>query len=1205
MSIVCKVHDILQNADSEEIETPVKDVNDEDKESLQKQMSFEDLVDSKPCTKFCKTFSTELFKKLMANTQRNCSTMPQGRRHNEIMKKFSLSLLLMTGPSAYNLIHANMPEAFPSLSTVQREANKHYQPIKEGEFLFDKLLAHLDAYNAPRIISVSEDATRVVSRIDYDGKSDSIVGFVLPLGASSLPEHGYFDATSFERIEQMFSTSKKSTNAYVYMAQAMSLTVPPFCLAVIGTDNCFDATVVLNRWRYIIQQCNARNIKVISFGSDGDSRLLTSMRLSIKLHNYLPKQYQQQYDLLNEVTLQSLAIPTSWSSWFSANNVVNTTFVQDPVHLAVKLKARLLTYSQILPMGNFCALSTHLSLVQASFTKEQHNLRAKDLDHQDRQNFEAALRITSPNVLSLLDEIPDSKATKYYLQITRSILECFLSKEMDIVTRIREAWFSLFFVRYWRKWLLFQDEYTLERNFISLNSYLCIEINAHAIIILVLILRAQGSSEYCFPWMLGSQPCERAFRAARSMTPTFSTMINFTVLGLIKRLHKLQIQVDLEAESEATGIIYPHKLMHDKKSGLHKDTAQCCNRAISNKDIEEAVQQGLQKARVAVEELGMKETLISKKQWHNTYGDSQTMEISTKNEDDDSMDIPEEYTPAISDLDKKEIKDVVKNLELLEEKKAIDRPFTQIATKYLCHHSKSESDDKSCIPMYKAIDSIDPVATNQLEKKRKLSNKFVEVDHNGETIYIRKSTLVWLFQEGERVSGDRLFRVRIKQPYSSSLHHIIPAKQLQEIQTRVPQAEEFVELGELCAFINEQSWVIGRIIQFAYYKETLKGSRQYKSTKAPSASSSIGVLCSWFQKQNNEFNISTEKTVSFVYIPITRYICTLSLGCIDLIEGTKNTDTYVSRTPTTSALYTASQFRLHQKTIETINLRASERDMKQNSKTNKAASSSKASNIMDLTKDNDVVEVDKAKIWITCCGFILTTQERNSLVNGSELSDRLINASCAVLKKQFPEFGGLQSTLLQQRNIGMTNCVNAMQILHLSGRNHWAVISTIGCDINSVNYYDSIFDTISMETGKIIANLLKARQSINVNIMNVASQKGSTDCGLYCIAYCTSLAYKANPCLHIFSQSEMRLHLKSCLETEHFTEFPVLKRRRLAETCRTIHILSICPICRKPYDGEKMVSCDVCKEWYHEDCVPPFDDNLDWMCSTCNQKQPM
>jgi len=82
------------------------------------------------------------------------------------------------------------------------------------------------------------------------------------------------------------------------------------------------------------------------------------------------------------------------------------------------------------------------------------------------------------------------------------------------------------------------------------------------------------------------------------MTPTFSAMINFTVLGLIRRLHKLQIQVDLE---ESTGIIYPHKVTHDKKSGLQKDSVHCCHQVITNKEIEKAVQKGLQKARVAAE----------------------------------------------------------------------------------------------------------------------------------------------------------------------------------------------------------------------------------------------------------------------------------------------------------------------------------------------------------------------------------------------------------------------------------------------------------------------------------------------------------------------------------------------------------------------------------------------------------------------------
>ena len=56
-------------------------------------------------------------------------------------------------------------------------------------------------------------------------------------------------------------------------------------------------------------------------------------------------------------------------------------------------------------MGNYCAESSHLSLVQASFCEEQHNLCVKDLHHQDRQNFEACN--TQNNNSCLLDEFPD------------------------------------------------------------------------------------------------------------------------------------------------------------------------------------------------------------------------------------------------------------------------------------------------------------------------------------------------------------------------------------------------------------------------------------------------------------------------------------------------------------------------------------------------------------------------------------------------------------------------------------------------------------------------------------------------------------------------------------------------------------------------------------------------------------------------------
>ena len=129
-----------------------------------------------------------------------------------------------------------------------------------------------------------------------------------------------------------------------------------------------------------------------------------------------------------------------------------------------------------------------------------------------------------------------------------------------------------------------------------------------------------GFSSTCYaPWLLSSQPCEQTFRAARSMSNVFSTMINFGVLGLLKRLHKLQIQLNLESKSNSTKIIYPRQLAHQKSEDRN------CNLfsvgSITNIEIEEAVKKGLVRAKEAVEELGMKDDLIKSNQWEIAVGD--------------------------------------------------------------------------------------------------------------------------------------------------------------------------------------------------------------------------------------------------------------------------------------------------------------------------------------------------------------------------------------------------------------------------------------------------------------------------------------------------------------------------------------------------------------------------------------------------------
>ena len=81
---------------------------------------------------------------------------------------------------------------------------------------------------------------------------------------------------------------------------------------------------------------------------------------------------------------------------------------------------------------------------------------------------------------------------------------------------------------------------------------------------------------------------------------------------------------------------------------------------------------------------------------------------------------------------------------------------------------------------------------------------------------IHKTTVVWLFQERERVSGDRLFCVRGNQPYISRKLGAIACR-----DTQIPEVLLIVHIGEICVFANQvKSWKVGRIVQFAYYKCT-------------------------------------------------------------------------------------------------------------------------------------------------------------------------------------------------------------------------------------------------------------------------------------------------------------------------------------------------------------------------------------------------
>ena len=106
----------------------------------------------------------------------------------------------------------------------------------------------------------------------------------------------------------------------------------------------------------------------------------------------------------------------------------------------------------------------------------------------------------------------------------------FLDKSLPFIqTNLPSVVFSVF-LRLWRRWMMSDSttKSSLEYNFISSNSYLCIEINAHALTLMYNTIGRYISQPYyhhsfrkdCFKaWLFGSKSCESCFRTARLCTP--------------------------------------------------------------------------------------------------------------------------------------------------------------------------------------------------------------------------------------------------------------------------------------------------------------------------------------------------------------------------------------------------------------------------------------------------------------------------------------------------------------------------------------------------------------------------------------------------------------------------------------------------------------------------------------------------------------
>lgn len=479
-----------------------------------------------------------LLKKLVSSATQNLVRHKNGYRYDGEIQSFSMVFRLLSGPLAYETLQKNLSCTLPSLPSVNRYIYKSNYRAVEGALRCDELLQYLEERNLEKVVTLSEDATRIVGRVQYDSYSNQIVGFALPINKKSgLPIPLSFPARSMQEIIGHFENENEiSPLVNVIMAKPVCTnSIPAFCLLLYGTNNKYTAEDVCKRWITIIEKLKSLGITVISFSSDSDPRYNTAMK---------------KLSQLGQMSKTSSFLPWfSCGDWENKINTISPSFIQDTPHILTKLRNLILKTAKSpnkLPFGNYFIKQSHLKKIIVCFSKDVHNLTPMILDPVDKQNYGSAERMCDKRVTDLLrNSLNGSDGTIKFLEIMKYVNESFMDESLNPLERVYKLWYSVFILRMWREFINSKKKSTLKHNFLTLNSYTCIEMNAHSIVLCMAQLKKNNLPQLFLPKIFNSQHCESLFRQIRSISSTFSTITNCTIKEFGQRISKIQLQSDV------------------------------------------------------------------------------------------------------------------------------------------------------------------------------------------------------------------------------------------------------------------------------------------------------------------------------------------------------------------------------------------------------------------------------------------------------------------------------------------------------------------------------------------------------------------------------------------------------------------------------------------------------------------------------------
>lgn len=262
------------------------------------------------------------------------------------------------------------------------------------------------------------------------------------------------------------------------------------------------------------------------------------------------------------------------------------------------------------------------------------------------------------------------------------------------------------------------------------NSYQCLELNAHGLILFIEDCRRNNTPEQCVISNLSSQPCEHLFRELRSMGTTNQTVVNFSIRELTDKLKRIHMK---------TCIINKHK---DKISfptmTRYKDKPQTLQSLPSNEEIIRAVEKAHCTARDELTHVGL---------LNADFTDAVSYKL------DPPMEI--EFVDCYDDPCMGE--------DCLYSQTELPKELEFIAVNNTETDDSYGSDDEEAReePIYDAAQLFPNCSESLNLKSSTVGNRysFKIRDLNGQIKTIKKATLLWMMAPGRfRLSNDRLRR---------------------------------------------------------------------------------------------------------------------------------------------------------------------------------------------------------------------------------------------------------------------------------------------------------------------------------------------------------------------------------------------------------------------------------------------------------------